>query len=290
MNAFVAAMAGATAGAGLWWTACALSRPGLAELLPAEEEERAVKASARWGASGAGAGILARIGPPAERLGNDLAACGQDLDTYRAHQAVALLGAGTAAVFLVSLAAVPGFPLTTPIAFLLAAVFLASAVFAPVLLLRHRAEQHRTRLRQATSAIADLTGISLAGGAGVATALASATRAGTGPAFTRIRHCLREADLRARSPWDALATLAHRTGVSDLDDLAASLRLAGTDGARVRASVQAKAATLRTRRLAALETRAHQATERMTLPVMLLILGFLLLMGHPAIVHVTTGF
>ncbi|MFY7065724.1 type II secretion system F family protein [Nocardiopsis changdeensis] len=289
MNAFVAAMAGATAGAGLWWTACALSRPGLAELLPTEEGE-AVEASTRQGASGTGAGILARIGPPAERLGNDLAACSQDLDTYRAHQIVALLGAGTAAVLLVSLAALPEFPLTIPIALLLGAVLLASAVFAPALLLRYRAEHHRTQLRQATSAIADLTGIALAGGAGVSTALSSATRAGAGPAFTRIRHCLREADLRAHSPWDALAGLAHHTGVRELDDLAASLRLAGTDGARVRTSVQAKAATLRTRRLAALETRAHQATERMTLPVMLLILGFLLLMGHPAIVHVTTGF
>ena len=108
--------------------------------------------------------------------------------------------------------------------------------------------------------------------------------------LTRIRLCLHEANLRTLPPWDALSDLARHTGVSDLDELASSVRLAGTDGARVRASVRTKAASLRTHRLAALEAEAHQATERMTLPVMLLVLGFLLLMGYPAIVHVTNGF
>jgi hypothetical protein len=54
--------------------------------------------------------------------------------------------------------------------------------------------------------------------------------------------------------------------------------------------VRAKATSLRTHRLAAMEARANEATEHMTLPVMLLVLGFLLLMGYPAIAHVLTGF
>ena len=41
--------------------------------------------------------------------------------------------------------------------------------------------------------------------------------------------------------------------------------------------------------LAAAETQAQAATERMSLPLVLLFAGFLLLVGYPAIVHVLTG-
>ena len=52
--------------------------------------------------------------------------------------------------------------------------------------------------------------------------------------------------------------------------LAASVSLAGTEGAKVRQSLAAKAAALRTHQLTDAEGSAQAATERMSLPVVLL--------------------
>ncbi|WP_433697046.1 type II secretion system F family protein [Nocardiopsis sp. CA-288880] len=292
MNTLIAGLGGATAGAGLYWTVWTLRRPTLAELLPPSEEQQARPApvSPLRAVTAAGAGALARTGWPGERTGRDLAACGTDADVHRMDTCVAALAGLALGVLAFAAAAPPQSPLPTHYALGLAACLVVLGAWTPTLVLRRRAARHREELCAATSVIADLVGVALAGGAGVTEALTAATRRGHGTAFTRIRRCLHEANLRTRPPWDALAELAERTGVRDLDELASSIRLAGTDGARVRASVRAKAASLRIHRLAALEGEAHRATERMTLPVMLLVLGFLLLMGYPAIVHVTTGF
>ena len=83
--------------------------------------------------------------------------------------------------------------------------------------------------------------------------------------------------------------LGSELGISELTELAASVTLAGTEGAKVRASLTAKAAALRTRQLTDAEATAQAATERMSLPVVLLFGGFLLLIGFPAVAHVLTG-
>ena len=292
MNTLIAGLGGATAGAGVYWTMCALRRPTLADLLTpvGKEPVPPVVAGPLKVVRAAGAGVLARLGWPGERTRSDLAACESDVDIHRMDTSVAAVLGLALGVLPLAVATPPASPLPVLSALTLGGCLLALSLCAPTLILRRRATLHRARLSAATSVVADLVGVALAGGAGVTGALTSATRRGNGPAFTRIRLCLHEANLRTLPPWDALSDLARHTGVSDLDELASSVRLAGTDGARVRASVRTKAASLRTHRLAALEAEAHQATERMTLPVMLLVLGFLLLMGYPAIVHVTNGF
>jgi tight adherence protein C len=78
--------------------------------------------------------------------------------------------------------------------------------------------------------------------------------------------------------------------VDELSELAASVALAGTEGAKVRASLAAKATSLRTHELAEAETADQAATERMSLPVVLLFAGFLVFLGYPAVEKVLTGF
>jgi tight adherence protein C len=70
--------------------------------------------------------------------------------------------------------------------------------------------------------------------------------------------------------------------VPELTELAASLSLAGTEGARVRESLAVKATSLRDHALAEAEADAQSTTEKMAVPVVMLFLGFLLLIGYPA--------
>jgi Flp pilus assembly protein TadB len=135
----------------------------------------------------------------------------------------------------------------------------------------------------------DLVVIALAGGGGVETALTDASSVGNGWAFGQLRHALDTARLARQPPWQALGRLGTDLGVPELSELAASVSLAGTEGAKVRASLGAKAASLRTHELAEAESAAQAATERMSLPVVLLFAGFLAFIGYPAIDHVLTG-
>ena len=60
-------------------------------------------------------------------------------------------------------------------------------------------------------------------------------------------------------------------------------------GRRSGRSLAAKAASLRTHELAEAETADQAATERMSLPIVMLFAGFLFFIGFPAVERVLTG-
>jgi tight adherence protein C len=131
--------------------------------------------------------------------------------------------------------------------------------------------------------------ITLAGGSGVEGALTDAASVGHGFTAARLRRALEAARLRREPPWLALGRLGEELGIDELLELAASMQLAGAEGAKVRASLAAKATSLRAHLLTEAETQAQAATERMSLPVVLLFAGFLVFIGYPAITRVLTG-
>lgn len=174
-----------------------------------------------------------------------------------------------------------------PVAVLSLATAVAGFVL-PDFLLRDEAERRRRAFRHALSSYLDLVNVLLAGGAGIETALHAAADAGDGLGFQTIRSELRRARLTGRSPWDTFADLAARLGVNELAELAASVSLAGSHGARIRASLAAKADTLRGHQVAETEAAAEAATERMTIPVAVLLFGFLVFIAYPAIAQITS--
>nr|WP_237683541.1 hypothetical protein [Nocardiopsis sinuspersici] len=231
---------------------------------------------------------MARTGIPGPTTASVLAASGTSVETYRAEKAAAtalglLLGTVLATVGVLFLPS----PLA---AWLLAALVAGVCFLAPDLAAHSAAGEHRAELRAATSALADLVVMGLASGAGTTGAVTAALQHGQGRAPERIRGAVHTATLRHRPPWEGLEALSEETGVRELGELAASLRLGGSSGARTRTSLAAKATSLRARRLAEDEAAAHAATERMTLPTMGLVAGFLVLISYVALTHVTAGF
>ncbi len=177
----------------------------------------------------------------------------------------------------------PGVPVVAGL--VLAVVFF----LVPDLILRGEADERRADFRHGLGSFLDLVVISLAGGAGVESALRDAASIGEGWSYAELRRALETTRLTGETPWAALTNLGADLGVPELAELSASVSLAGTEGAKVRESLAVKASSLREHALAEAEAEAQSSTERMALPVVLLFVGFLILIGYPAIDAVTTG-
>lgn len=166
-----------------------------------------------------------------------------------------------------------------------AAALSASALFG----LKSEAENRRRAFRHALSAFLDVVSVSLAAGKGVESSLETAAEAGEGWAFAEIRRALLESRLAGETPWVGLGNLGEELGVNELNELAASTALAGDEGARVRQSLQAKGSSIRQRGMAETQAKAEAATERLALPIVLLLMGFLVFLGYPAMARITGG-
>ncbi len=144
----------------------------------------------------------------------------------------------------------------------------------PDTLARRAAVVRRAGFRQSLAFFLDLVIVVLAGGAGVGSALRQAVEAGDGWAYVQIRAALSSARVRREPPWVMLGRLGDEVGVAELEELAAAVSLAEREGASVRQSLAAKAASIRDHQLADVEAAASSATVRMAAPLVLLGLGF----------------
>jgi len=156
----------------------------------------------------------------------------------------------------------------------------------PELILTGEAQKARKAFRHAYGAYLDIVNVMLAAGSGPEAALHTAADSGGGWAFAEIRNALAAARSTQRSIAEAFATLGEELGVVELQELAASIALTGSQGARIRSSLIAKADTLRAQQIVETEGEAEGATERMALPVALLLLSFIAFLGYPAVVSI----
>jgi tight adherence protein C len=152
----------------------------------------------------------------------------------------------------------------------------------PDVRIRRLAAARRRAFRYALSSYLDLVNVILAAGAGVETALSDAADAGHGWAFAQLRSALARAQLAGESPWRAFRRLGEDLDLPELREVAAGLGLAGSHGARVRSSLQARARAMRVRDLADMEGHAEAATERMSVPSVVMVVGFIVFVGFPA--------
>ncbi|MFI7679538.1 type II secretion system F family protein [Actinophytocola sp. NPDC049390] len=246
--------------------------------------------TSRWPLLGPLIRLLRAAGLPGRRLRSDLAILDRPVPDHLAQKA-ALALAGLLVPLLAALTfATLGIDTGIRVPVLAAAATAAAGFLIPDHRVRTLAARRRRDFRHALSSFLDLVVISLAGGAGVDSALTAAASTGHGWAFTQLRRVLAAARLTRTTPWDTLRQLGCDLDIPELAELAASVALAGTEGATVRQSLQAKASALRTRQLTDAEADASADTERMSLPVMALFLGFLCFITYPAMTQVLTGF
>lgn len=191
-----------------------------------------------------------------------------------------------ATVLIMSAAGVE-LPIVVPI---WASIALAPIGFAyPALALRTKVKERRRAFRHAFSTFLDIISVALASGKGVESALNDGANAGDGWVFDELRRALFEARLLGETPWAGLGRLGRSLEITELQELAASATLAGAQGARVRSSIVAKAEALRLHGLTDIESSAQAASERMSLPIVSLMMGFVVFLGYPAVMSVLRG-
>jgi Flp pilus assembly protein TadB len=219
----------------------------------------------------------------------DLSLCGVTSGEHLAERVVfALIGSLWAPV-TASLIALGGVSVPFIIPVWVSLAMLPLGFMLPSLTLRSKAASRRRSFRHAFSSFLDIVSVSLAGGKGVEGALNDGATIGDGWAFAHIRRALHRSRLLGETPWRGLSRLGDELNVPELKELAASAELAGAEGARVRASIGAKARSLRLRGLTDIEAEAQSASERMSLPIVGLMLGFVVFLGYPAVIQVVHG-
>ncbi|PRY17791.1 type II secretion system protein [Kineococcus rhizosphaerae] len=176
-----------------------------------------------------------------------------------------------------------GVPLPGGVPLSLALVLGGTGFVVPDLALRSDAARRRRDFRRVVGVFSDLVAMNLAGGRGLPEALLSSASVSDYWALVRIRQALSGARLSGSTPWQALGDLGTELAVAELVDLAGALALAADDGAKIRASLAARAATLRRRDMADVEGEAGEKSQSMLVAQLVLCTAFMVFLAFPAV-------
>ncbi|HVW30988.1 MAG TPA: type II secretion system F family protein [Acidimicrobiia bacterium] len=235
-------------------------------------------------------GAAAMRWTPGRRQAADLAVTGRRLEEHAARSVLAGVWFAALAVAVTAGIGLGGMPVPLPIT---AGAALAAALAGPLVttaVLRGEASERRQEFLVDLAAYADLVVLLLAAGSGIEGALVNAADAGDDWTWRALHDALRDARLTRQTPAEAFTSLGRRLGLVELEELGAAVALASSSGSRLRESLAARADTLRARELARVQAQAASATERMTFPVVALAVGFLVVLGFPAVTRVVSGF
>jgi hypothetical protein len=144
-----------------------------------------------------------------------------------------------------------------------------------------KASRARREARYHVLALLDITALEIAG----STAPLQAIEEGAGELdawlVVRLRHTLTRAQLGGQAPWDALEALGKELDLTALSETAGMLRAADTEGAGAHARLTARADALRAELQSEEEANANEASERMVMPMTMLVTIFVILVVYP---------
>ncbi|WP_409496098.1 type II secretion system F family protein [Amycolatopsis sp. cmx-11-12] len=220
---------------------------------------------------------------------SDLDVLDQTADRYLARRLAWAGGAAGTVLVVAGLGWFGGIDLPAPVVVLAVIVGAAAGSVVPVLAVQEDAVRAREEFRRATAAYLDLVAQERATGRAPSQALGEAAAVGDSWVFARINRTLGRAIRAGHTPWEALSRLGKRMGVVELGDLADILATAAADGAAIYTTLLAKSSALRAAALAADKADANARSQRLVLPVALLLVAFLLLVMYPAMIRLAAG-
>jgi tight adherence protein C len=228
---------------------------------------------------------LRRRGVRYTTLRQDLTLTGQSFDATMGRKAA--LATFGFLFGLVILAGVASLGLSLPaVGWLVAALLLAALFFlVPDVDARTAARRRRAEFTRALGAYLDWVSLQMSGRAAAEQALPDAARIGDGWPLQLIRATVTHATRAGIDPWTALAQLGERIGVADLVELGSLIQLVAHDGAQVRDTLSARAASIRAEELADAEGTAGKRDQSMLLAQILLGVGFAVFVGYPAVTN-----
>lgn len=296
-------LAGALAGLGLYALVRVFlrPRPGVATLVAridggqrSMRPHTATALEVQQGLAGSARSLMDRLAEAVEvqaaergwqlgRVRKDLAVMNRSVGELFATKVVLAL-----VMFLLAPAAwaglrISGVPLPGGVPLLAAGVLGAFGFFLPDIALKGEADKRRRDFRRVVGVFLDLVAMNLAGGRGLPEALLAASTISDHWAVVRIRQALANARLMGETPWQALGTLGDELGLEELRDLAGALALAADDGAKIKSSLSARAATLRRKELAESEGEAGERSQSMLVAQLLICAAFLVFLSYPAV-------
>ena len=294
-----ALLAGALVGLGLWLLGRGFRppQPSLAEALAALRPVPVARpivepAEATWGP-------LARLGAPLARaltrnadavpglfLGSvrrDLVVLERSLERHIAEKLTTALVGFLLPTLVVAMLALAGVIVPVGIPLVVAVGLAVAGFFVPDASVHSEADKRRHEFNEALSVFIDLTSLGLAAGSGAEEALAGSARIGRGWAFSQLGRALEVTKYSRETSWAALTRLGQELGITELEETASSIGLAEERGARIRDSLAERARAMRAARLAEAEAAARRASQRMSLPVVLLLVGFIAFLAYPAV-------
>ncbi|MFF2374776.1 type II secretion system F family protein [Streptomyces xiamenensis] len=158
--------------------------------------------------------------------------------------------------------------------------------FAPDLQIKQQAVEAKEDCRYAVKAYLRLVQLERAADAAPTQALKRAAEVGEGWVFTRIRDTITRAELEGISPWDGLKRLSVELDVPELGAPADIIAIAGEEGAAVGDSLGAQARSLSGALVTSAKAAANKASEKMVMPVAVLVLLMTVYVGYPALARI----
>lgn len=135
-------------------------------------------------------------------------------------------------------------------------------------------------------ALLDATALEISSSSAPLQAIEEAAAALDAWSTVRIRDTLLRAQMAGRAPWDALEALGREIGLTALVESAGMLRAAEAEGTGAHARLTTRADALRAQLTADEQAAANAASERMVVPMTVLVLLFLILVGYPLITRI----
>jgi tight adherence protein C len=258
-------------------------KPSLVELIGASSKPLRAAPVGLWPQTLA---LAARTGD-VDSLSADLAVLGRTAAQFAAARVQLCLSLAIIPVVVsAALSTLTGGALNVPVTLIGVLGGAAVGVALSRATLASEAAGRRRRFCEELAAYLDLVAQLVGGGAGIDEALWRAARSTNTPGLVMVRDTIASARVRRRSEWAELGDLATRARLPELAELVTAIELASSDGARVRASLQAKAKSLRAASASEQLAAANRASEYMGGPLIAMLLAFLAVVLAPALAQV----